>query len=82
MVELKRWFTSRRKFRQNKKGPLPSYPKWSNRAEAREAVHANQLSDICKYQVSNLWTFNGIFSVATTRALGTWKFVNAPFLQF
>ena len=23
---------------------------------------------------SNLWTFNGIFSVATTRALGTWKF--------
>ena len=39
----------------------------------------NQLSSICKLQVSNLWlgTFNGIFSAATTRALDTWKFFKA-----
>ena len=39
----------------------------------------NQLSSICKLQVSNLWLgkFNGIFSTATTRALGTWKFLKA-----
>ena len=36
----------------------------------------NQLSSMCKLQVSNLWlgTFNGIFSAATTRALHIWKF--------
>ena len=42
----------------------------------------NQLSSICKFQVSNLWTFNGIFSAATTRALIPEISSRAPLTEF